>query len=170
MTSFRNYRLAAVGAIASVCTLLAGCPSNGSTAAVGSNQIASTPSGGTTSTPTPSTGGTKTTATPTPSTGGTKSTPTPATSALPPGTLSVTLSWTAPVLNTNGTIVNDLAGYHIHYGKSASAMNRMVDIYGAATKTGKVASLTHGTYYFAVSAYTSAGTESAPSATVSKTI
>jgi len=61
-------------------------------------------------------------------------------------------------------------GYHIHYGTSASALTQTVAVYGAATTTGVVANLTAGTYDRAVSAYTSAGTESAPSATVSKTI
>ncbi len=91
-----------------------------------------------------------------------------ATGTPPPG--SVTLSWTAPTLNTDGTILNDLAGYHIYYGTSASAMNQTVDVYGAATTTDVINNLSPGTYYFAVVAYSSLGTQSAPSPTVSKMI
>ena len=188
MTTFNQQRLAAIAAIATTCVLLAGCPSNGSTPATSTNKIASISTAGapsttasTTSTaPTTSTSTTtapttskSTTTTPTTSKS-TTTTPTTSTSTTsksnPSPTLSVTLSWTAPALNTNGTILNDLMGYHIHYGTSASALTQTVAVYGAATTTGVVANLTAGTYYFAVSAYTSAGTESAPSATVSKTI
>ena len=87
-----------------------------------------------------------------------------------PPTSSVTLSWTAPTLNTDGSILNDLAGYHIEYGTSTTAMNQTTDVTGATNTTYKIGNLSPGTYYFTVVAYSSAGTQSSPSPTVSKTI
>lgn len=86
------------------------------------------------------------------------------------GTGAATLSWTAPALNTNGSILSDLAGYHIYYGTSASALSQEADVAGAAATSYTVSGLNTGTYYFAVTAYSSQGTESMPSPTVSKTI
>jgi len=82
----------------------------------------------------------------------------------------VTLSWVAPTLNTDGTILNDLAGYTIDYGTSATAMTQSVTVTGATSTRYTIASLAPGTYYFSVTAYSSAGTQSTPSPTVSKTI
>jgi hypothetical protein len=80
------------------------------------------------------------------------------------------VSWVAPTLNTDGTILNDLAGYYVNYGTSATALSRTVTVTGATSIKTTIANLTSGTYYFSVTAYSSAGTESAPSPTVSKTI
>ena len=84
---------------------------------------------------------------------------------------TATLSWTAPTTNTDGSILNDLAGYHIHYGTSASALTQTIDVSGGGTTSYVVTGLPSGyTYYFSISAYSSAGTESANTSVVSKTI
>ena len=83
---------------------------------------------------------------------------------------SATLSWTAPVRNTNGSALTDLAGYHIYYGNSTSAMTRVITVQNAGATTYTVANLSSGTWYFAVNAYTTAGTQSARSNTGSKAI
>ena len=83
---------------------------------------------------------------------------------------TVSLSWAAPTENTNGTAVTDLAGYHIHYGTSASALSSEIDVPGAATTSYEISNLSAGTYYFTVSAYNSLGVESAPSGEASQTI
>jgi len=83
---------------------------------------------------------------------------------------SVSLSWVAPTDNTNGTPVSDLAGYHIHYGTAADALDSVIDVPGAKTTAYEISNLTSGTYYFTVSAYNSMGVESAPSDEASQTI
>ena len=94
--------------------------------------------------------------------------------AAPSGTSSsvssVTLAWVAPTDNTNGTPLTDLAGYHIHYGTSPDNLTQVIDLAGTATTEFELSGLAHGTYYFAVTAYTSMGTESAESDVGYKTI
>lgn len=86
------------------------------------------------------------------------------------GTGTATLSWVAPTTNTNGTPVTPLSGYHIYYGTSASALTQSVEISGTATASYEITGLTSGTWYFAVAADASDGTESALSDLGSKTI
>lgn len=83
---------------------------------------------------------------------------------------TATLTWTAPTTNTNGSALTDLAGYHIYYGTSASALSTVIDIANPATTTYTIASLASGTWYFAVNAYTTSGVESSLSNTGSKSI
>jgi len=89
-------------------------------------------------------------------------------SASAPGT--VTLTWIAPTGNTNGTPLTDLAGYHIHYGTSQDNLAKVIDLAGTGTTEYEVSGLAPGTYYFAVTAYTAMGTESAQSDIGNKTI
>lgn len=92
-------------------------------------------------------------------------------SSTPPvSTGSATLTWKAPTTNTNGSALTDLAGYHIHYGTSASAMTQTVNVPNASTTTYGISNLSAGTWYFGVSAYTNTGLESAMSTVGSKTI
>ena len=86
------------------------------------------------------------------------------------GTGSVALSWTVPTTNTNGTPLTDLAGFTINYGTSSSSMNQTVTVGSAGTTGYTVQGLASGTWYFTVTAYTSVGTQSAPSDVVSTTI
>lgn len=83
---------------------------------------------------------------------------------------TATLTWTAPVTNTNGSALTDLAGYHVHYGNSPTALSTIVGIANPGAVTYTLGSLSSGTWYFAVSAYTTSGEESALSSTVSKAI
>jgi hypothetical protein len=87
-----------------------------------------------------------------------------------PSSGTVTLTWVAPTDNTNGTPVTDLAGYHIHYGTSQDNMTQVIDLAGSSTTEFEVSGLAPGTYYFAISAYTARGTESAESDVGYKTI
>jgi hypothetical protein len=82
---------------------------------------------------------------------------------------SATLSWTPPTTNTNGTSVS-LAGYRIYYGTSASNLSRTVQVANAGLTRYVLSDLSAGTWYFAVRAYSSTGSESANSNTGSKTI
>jgi len=101
----------------------------------------------------------------------TPTTPAPSsTPVAPPSTGSATLSWVAPTENTDGTPLTDLAGYTIHYGTQADAMNQSIAVPSVETTSYEISNLAPGTYYFEVVAYTSMGTESAPSDIESKTI
>jgi hypothetical protein len=83
---------------------------------------------------------------------------------------SATLTWDAPTVNSDGTALNGLAGYRIYYGPTPDALTTEIDVAGAATTTYVVNGLASGTYYFAVTAYSSVGTESGDSNVASKTI
>ena len=72
----------------------------------------------------------------------------------------VTVSWTSPTLNTNGTAVTDLAGYHIYYGPTPTQLNQVVDVAGADVTTFVLSNISPGTWYFAVAAYNSEKVES----------
>jgi hypothetical protein len=73
---------------------------------------------------------------------------------------AATLEWTAPTTQTNGVQLADLAGYRIHYGKSAQTLDQMIEIRNASISTYVVEGLAPGTYYFAVTAFNSRNLES----------
>jgi len=102
----------------------------------------------------------------------TPTTPPPSSTPVAPAptTGSATLSWVAPTENTDGTPLTDLAGYTIRYGTQADAMIHSIAGLSAETTSYEISNLAPGTYYFEVIAYTSVGTESAPSDVASKTI
>ena len=152
MIRFDRLPFAQLTLIGAACVLLAGCPSNGSSPSSSTSAATSAPAS--------SNGGTSTVTSQAPSGG----------SPPPTTTKSVTLSWVAPTLNTDGTILNDLAGYYVNYGTSATALTQTVTVTGATSTSYTIANLTPGTYYFSVTAYSSAGTQSAPTPTVSTTI
>lgn len=85
-------------------------------------------------------------------------------------TRSATLSWSAPTQNTDGTTLTNLAGFRIYYGTSAGALNQTIQVANPSVSTYVLDGLAPSTYYFAVRAYTSAGTESANSNVASKTL
>jgi Fibronectin type III domain len=90
--------------------------------------------------------------------------------AAAPTTGSATLSWTAPTENTDGTPITGLAGYHVYYGTSASALTTTITVADATETSYVVGGLAPGTYYFSVVAYNSAGMDSPESNVASKTI
>jgi hypothetical protein len=88
----------------------------------------------------------------------------------PATTGTATLSWAAPTTNTDGTAVTTLSGYHIYYGTSASALTQSVTVTDPTSTGYEITGLTSGTWYFAVAADASDGTESAMSNLGTKTI
>jgi hypothetical protein len=80
------------------------------------------------------------------------------------------LTWTAPTQNTNGTALTDLSGYTIYYGTDPSEMTQTIAVPAATTTSYAVNNLSSGTYYFAVAANASDGTESAQSSAESKAV
>jgi hypothetical protein len=83
---------------------------------------------------------------------------------------NLTLSWSAPTENTNGSALTNLAGYIIYYGTSASAMTQTIDINTVGIQTYVVDNLSAGSWYFQIVAVNSAGEQSGPSATVNASI
>ena len=86
------------------------------------------------------------------------------------GTGSVTLSWTAPTKNTDGSTLTDLAGYRVHYGTTAGSYTHSVQIPNKSMTSAVIEDLTAARWYFAVKAYNTSGVESAYSGSVSKLI
>jgi hypothetical protein len=80
------------------------------------------------------------------------------------------VTWSAPTDNTNGSALTDLAGYTIYYGTSPAALKQSVSVANAAATDYVVQGLASGTWYFAVTAYTSGGLQSGYSTVVSRTI
>jgi fibronectin type 3 domain-containing protein len=80
----------------------------------------------------------------------------------------VQLAWDAP-LQANGTSIPNLAGYRLYSGSQSGQYPTMV--YQGPMTTSPVTNVSAGqTYYFAVKAYDSTGTESAFSNEVSVTL
>lgn len=88
-----------------------------------------------------------------------------------PQARSATLSWTPPTQYTDGKMLpaSELAAYHIYRGSSAANLARIAEVDGNAT-TYTVQELPSGTHYFAVTAVSALGAESAFSAVGSKSI
>jgi hypothetical protein len=83
------------------------------------------------------------------------------------GSMNATLSWDAPTMYTDGTPLT-VAGYHVYYGTSSGVYGTPID---AKLVTSYVFNApSPATYYFAVTAYDSAGGESMPSTEVSKSL
>lgn len=83
---------------------------------------------------------------------------------------TATLSWTAPTTNTDGSPLTDLAGYTIQYGTNSASLSQSVNISNPGTTTYTLEGLTAGTWYFAIVANTTSGSQSPLSNVVSATI
>lgn len=83
---------------------------------------------------------------------------------------TTTVRWTAPTKNTDGSTLGNLQSFKVVYGTSSSALNQTKVVSDPKATSTTIGSLGAGTWYFAVRAVTSAGTESANSNVASKTI
>lgn len=88
----------------------------------------------------------------------------------PSGTGTATLSWTPPTQTVDGSVLSNLAGYRISYGKSATELTQAVQVPSATARTHELVNLPVGTWFFTIRAYSTDGTESAQSNVVSKSI
>ena len=83
-------------------------------------------------------------------------------------TSSITLSWETPVSLADGKPLADLSGFNIYYGKSPLGYSEVIDTGDVRTYT--LQNMPAGTYYFAITAYDSAGNETDFSPEVKKSI
>jgi hypothetical protein len=83
---------------------------------------------------------------------------------------SATLNWKAPTRNVDGSKLEDLAGFRIYYSQDPSNLVSHVEIPEPHTQRATIEGLVHGTWYFAVTAYTTAEIESSTSEIGSKKI
>jgi hypothetical protein len=89
----------------------------------------------------------------------------------PSGVTNATISWLPPTENTNGTALGAIGGYRIYYGTASHEYTTTIDVSNPGLTTYVVDELNVGvTYYFAVTALSAAGVESAPSPEVAATI
>src|ERR1700730_532394 len=101
----------------------------------------------------------------------TVNTPAPSSPLPTASTGNATLAWSAPSQNTDGSALTDLGGFNISYGTEPTQLTNTIALTNPGLLTYVVTALPIGTtYYFAVIAVTTAGVESAPSDTVSRTI
>jgi hypothetical protein len=80
------------------------------------------------------------------------------------------LSWTPPTERTDDSALTNLAGFRIYYGKSLNVMTRIIDVRNPGQTSQFIDGLDKGTWYFAVTAYTTDGLESDMSALGAKRI
>jgi len=80
---------------------------------------------------------------------------------------NVTLSWQPPTVNSDGSSLIDLKGYKVHYGPASKSYSDTIQVANPGLTSYVVENLAAGKYYFAVTAYNSAGQESTLSSEVS---
>lgn len=83
---------------------------------------------------------------------------------------TATVKWTAPTKNTDGSSLSNLASYKVVYGTSSGSLTQTKAINDPKATSTTLGSLGAGTWYFALRAVNSNGTESANSNVGSKTI
>jgi hypothetical protein len=101
-----------------------------------------------------------------------------ATASLPPFSIavsrdelgSVTLEWVPPQANTDGSYAGDLAGYVIYWGTEPGNYEQTVRIDNVGLTAYVLDSLRPATYYFAATAFNSAGIESGFSNEVTRSV
>ena len=173
-----SHRAAYFCAIAALGLALSGCGgSSGSTTAstalagTAPTQASTSPQGATspqspTSAPSSTTGPAPASSPPASTTGATTASSPPPTATIG----NVTINWTPPTENTDGTPLTNLAGYDIHYGTASGNYTHSVTVSNPGIATYVVSNLSPGTYYFSVAALNSNGTESPLSSEVSTTV
>ena len=72
----------------------------------------------------------------------------------------VTLAWTPPTENVDGSTLVDLSGYKIHYGDSPQSYSETISVSNPGLTRYVIDALPPGTHYVAMTAYNASGAES----------
>jgi hypothetical protein len=80
------------------------------------------------------------------------------------------INWTPPTQNSDGSALTNLDGFYVSYGRTADLLDQRVDVTNEGLTTYTVSNLASGTWYFAVSAYSTTGGTSEMSNLASKSI
>jgi hypothetical protein len=83
---------------------------------------------------------------------------------------SATLSWMPPTENADGSVLTDLAGYRIYYGRDRDSLSRIVVLSNPGLASYVVENLAPAVWYFAMTSVNAEGVESQRTPTISKTI
>ena len=83
---------------------------------------------------------------------------------------AMTLSWTPPTQNEDGSVLTDLAGYFIYYGQSPGSYPNRIRIDNPSISTYVVENLLPDTYYIVATSFNSEGVESRYSGMATKTV
>jgi len=75
---------------------------------------------------------------------------------------SATLAWQPPTQNTNGSMLTNLAGYHIYYGTAPNNLAQTVNVPNPGVTRYVMSGLVAATWYFQMTAYDKNGMESPP--------
>ena len=73
---------------------------------------------------------------------------------------SVTLSWTAPTENEDGSTLTDLDGYRLYWGKTPGDYSDSITVDNESITTFVVENIPSGTYEFVATSFNMAGIES----------
>jgi hypothetical protein len=79
----------------------------------------------------------------------------------------VTLTWSSPTSNTDGSALTDLAGYTVYYGTNSRAYQWSLSLPGATADSVVIEGLASGTWYFSIKSRNTLGLESDYSGEVS---
>ena len=80
-----------------------------------------------------------------------------------------TIMWMPPTENTDGSILNNLAGYVIHYGKTGDTLTESVTINNPGISSYTIENLENNTtYYYAITSVNSSNIQSVYSIIMSK--
>ena len=156
-----NTGTASTGATVASSTSSSSVTSSSGTASSAAAPTITTPASGTTSGTTSGTGTTTTVASSNKSTTPVKTTTTNGVA---------TLDWLPPTENSDGSALTNLAGYTVYYGTSPESLTQSIKVTNPGLTAYSVTNLSSGTWYFAVTSYSSTGVESTRTGTVSTTI
>jgi hypothetical protein len=83
---------------------------------------------------------------------------------------SATLTWTPPTTRSDGTALSNLASYRVYYGTQSASLTTRIDLNNPGLSSYVVTNLASGTWFFAVTAVDSTGSESDRSNVASMTV
>jgi hypothetical protein len=83
---------------------------------------------------------------------------------------SVTLTWTPPTENTDGTALTDLSGYRIYFSDDPAALDNVIQVSNPGLTAYVIEDLERTDWHFAMTALNSQGIESDPTAIVTRDV